>query len=617
VPGSELDERAYAYDGRYRGMQPWTWQQSAHRKGYGTLVESTPSPVQSRLVAGRYRLISPLGSGGMGTVWRAEDVVLGREVAVKEVTFPHGISDEDREVLRERTRREARAAARLDHPSAVTVYDVVEDGNAPYLVMELVEARTLSQVVRTDGPLTPQRTAQVGLALLGALEAAHRQGIVHRDVKPGNVLLCPDSGGTPGRVVLTDFGIASSPGDSSITSTGLLLGSPSYISPERARGLPPGPASDLWSLGATLFTAVEGRPPYDGGEPLLTVTAVVTGEHAPFVAAGPLVPVIEGLIERDPERRLDVAAARAALRPIASTPHVSAPPAPSPSTEGRGEHTSALPMRDVQAAAASDLARDAAARPAQRGWERPPRVLPAAAPVRRSPDGGSRSGHRRTPLVLAGVVLLLALAGLGYVLSRDGGGADSTTTAGSSPDAVASSVAPSADPSPSAPAASTPSPAASPSAPPPVASGIPAGWTSYTDPNRGYTLGVPPGYTQSTRNGLVQFRDEANRRTLRIDFSSTPDADGALAAWTKYSPALAGRLPQYQELRLEEVEYKGLDAADLEFTYVEGTKLRVLDRTFVSGGEGFALYWQVRAEDWDAARPLFDQIAATFQPRAA
>src|SRR5919112_5191143 len=128
----------------------------------------------------------------MGTVWRATDEVLGREVAVKEVIFPHGLCDADCEVLRERTRREARAAARLDHPSAVTVYDVVEEDGAPYLVMELVEARTLSEVVRTDGPLSPQRTAQVGLALLGALESAHRQGIVHRDVKPGNVLLCDD-----------------------------------------------------------------------------------------------------------------------------------------------------------------------------------------------------------------------------------------------------------------------------------------------------------------------------------------------------------------------------------------------------------------------------------------
>jgi serine/threonine protein kinase len=271
-------------------------------------VEQPPD----RLVAGRYRLLRLLGSGGMGTVWRARDEVLGREVAVKEVTFPRGLSDADRAVLVERTRREARAAARLDHPSAVTVYDVVEQDGAPYLVMELVEARTLADVVREDGPLSPQRTAQVGLALLGALEAAHARGIVHRDVKPSNVMVRDD-----GRVVLTDFGIATSTGDSSITSTGLLLGSPAYIPPERARGKPPEPASDLWSLGATLFTAVEGRPPYSGDEPILTVTAVVTGEHEPFVAAGPLEPVLEGLLEKEPALRLDAAGARALLREVA------------------------------------------------------------------------------------------------------------------------------------------------------------------------------------------------------------------------------------------------------------------------------------------------------------
>ncbi|MDP9435203.1 MAG: serine/threonine protein kinase, partial [Actinomycetota bacterium] len=266
----------------------------------------------ARTVGGRYRLLAPLGSGGMGTVWRAEDAVLGRQVAVKEVVPPHGLSDQERATLRERTLREARAAARLDHPSAVTVYDVVEQDGQPWLVLELVEARTLAEVVREDGPLSPQRTAEVGLAVLGALEAAHRQGIVHRDVKPSNVLLGRD------RVVLTDFGIATSAGDPSITSTGLLLGSPSYISPERARGLPPGPPSDLWALGATLFTAVEGRPPYDKGEPLPTLTAVVTGDQEPYVAAGPLVPVLDGLLDPDPQTRLDAAGARRLLEQVAA-----------------------------------------------------------------------------------------------------------------------------------------------------------------------------------------------------------------------------------------------------------------------------------------------------------
>src|SRR5688500_16740109 len=251
----------------------------------------------------------------MGTVWRAEDDVLGGAVAVKEVTFPHGLSAGERQVLHERTRREARAAARLDHPSAVTVYDVVEDGDVPFLVMELVDAPTLADVVRQSGPLSPQRTAEVGLDLLGALEAAHAQGIVHRAVKPSNVLVRDD-----GRVVLTEFGIATTTGDSSLTHTGTLLAPPAYIPPERAPGERPGPASELWSLGATLFTAVEGKPPFDGGEAMLTVTAVVTGEHAPFVLAGALEPVLDGLIGKAPQDRLDVASARELLRAVADQP---------------------------------------------------------------------------------------------------------------------------------------------------------------------------------------------------------------------------------------------------------------------------------------------------------
>ncbi|MGI8537448.1 MAG: serine/threonine-protein kinase [Mycobacteriales bacterium] len=549
--------------------------------------------MRARLIAGRYRLLSPLGSGGMGTVWRAEDVVLGREVAVKEVTFPHGLSDEDREVLRERTRREARAAARLDHPSAVTVFDVVEEGNAPYLVMELVEARTLSQVVRSDGPLSPQRTAQVGLALLGALETAHAQGIVHRDVKPGNVLLCPDEGSTPGRVVLTDFGIASSPGDSSITSTGLLLGSPSYIAPERARGLPPGPASDLWSLGATLFTAVEGRPPYDGGEPLLTVTAVVTGEHAPFVAAGPLTHVIEGLLIREPEHRLDVAAARAALRPVAASNATGAPPVPAPEQERRSDRTTALPMREVQQAAApahSDV------EPRTSGFARPP-------PVRRdAPLAPREPGRRRSraPLAVLALVLLVAAGVLGFALSGDPGGP------------------PGPGGSPRAGAVASPVPSSEPSAEPSQGEvALPAGWTRYTDREEGWSVGVPPGYERSTRDALVQFRDDSTRRTLRVDYTREPKGS-ALGAWQDFSPQLAKKLNNYQRLRLEQVDYKGLDAADLEFTYFDsGADLRVLDRNFVaaSGEEAFALYWQVGTQDWEAALPVFEQIAQTFQPR--
>ncbi|MBW3574814.1 MAG: serine/threonine protein kinase [Actinobacteria bacterium] len=183
----------------------------------------------SEVVGGRYRLIEPLGAGGMGRVWQAHDAVLQRDVAVKAVDLPPHLSDDDRSALRSRVMREARAAARIDHPSSVRVFDVVEDGNRLYVVMELVRAPTLDEVVARQGPLSPPRAAAVGLGLLGALEAAHRAGIVHRDVKPANVMMLDD-----GSVKLADFGIASVKGDPKITATGLILGSPSYLAAQQA-----------------------------------------------------------------------------------------------------------------------------------------------------------------------------------------------------------------------------------------------------------------------------------------------------------------------------------------------------------------------------------------------
>src|SRR5437660_6059220 len=253
---------------------------------------------QTRLIAGRYRLGERLGRGGMGIVWAARDELLARPVAVKEVRLPASIDPDERALLRERTLREARTAARLDHPCAVRMFDVCEEDEQAYLVMELIDSRTLSDVIRDEGPISPARAAEIGVCLLDALMAAHAAGIVHRDVKPGNVLVRPD-----GRVTLTDFGIASTADDPSITSTGLLLGSPAYIAPERARGGSPEPPSDLWSLGATLYTAVEGRPPFDKPDPVATLTAVVTEDPAPCLRAGPLGPVLARLLDRDPDRR--------------------------------------------------------------------------------------------------------------------------------------------------------------------------------------------------------------------------------------------------------------------------------------------------------------------------
>ncbi|MEU5095743.1 serine/threonine-protein kinase [Streptomyces sp. NPDC020996] len=288
----------------------------------GTSRQDTRQDNSERLLAGRYRLGKVLGRGGMGTVWRAEDETLGRTVAVKELRFPANIDEEEKRRLITRTLREAKAIARIRNNSAVTVFDVVDEDDRPWIVMELVEGKSLAEVIREDGLLEPKRAAEVGLAVLDVLRSAHREGILHRDVKPSNVLL---ESGTD-RVVLTDFGIAQVEGDPSITSTGMLVGAPSYISPERARGHKPGPAADLWSLGGLLYAAVEGVPPYDKGSAIATLTAVMTEPLEEPKNAGPLRDVIYGLLTKDPAQRLDDAGARAMLNAVIHAPGPEADP---------------------------------------------------------------------------------------------------------------------------------------------------------------------------------------------------------------------------------------------------------------------------------------------------
>ena len=285
------------------------------------MIETGP-PADERIVGGRYEIEHELGRGGMGVVWLATDRVLQREVALKEITYPVHLTDAERAVLRERTLREARTAARLEHPHVVAIHDVVEEDGRPWLVMEHVRSRSLQRILEEDGPLTPRRTAQIGLDVLSAIEVAHAAGVVHRDVKPANVLI-----DERGQACLTDFGIATTTEDSALTAQGAVLGSPSYMAPERAHGDPPTPAVDLWSLGATLYTAVEGRAPFDRGESMATLLAVVGEEPAPMRAAGPLAPVLQGLMQKDPEFRLSAAEARRQLTAVAADP-AAAQPAP-------------------------------------------------------------------------------------------------------------------------------------------------------------------------------------------------------------------------------------------------------------------------------------------------
>jgi serine/threonine protein kinase len=363
-------------------------------------------------VAGRYALTGVLGRGGMGTVWLATDQVLERQVALKEVTFSVHLTGEERAILRERTMREARAAARLDHPRVTTVYDVVEEDGKPWLVMEHVSARSLQEILEQQGPLSPAAVARIGLDVLAALDAAHDAGIVHRDVKPANVLVDPD-----GHACLTDFGIATTTGDSSLTTQGALIGSPSYMAPERANGDEPRPPVDLWSLGATLYAAVEGRPPFDRGEPMATLMAVVSEPPAPMLRAGPLEPVLHGLLTKDPARRSTPEQARRQLSVLLSSPPPPPPPpgvAPDPPPSPRvvpGGSAARIDAADLRALASASkavlgsVARDARDRLADRRQERK---------AEHGPTPRRRRFKRRwvvVPALTALVLLVLILAG--------------------------------------------------------------------------------------------------------------------------------------------------------------------------------------------------------------
>ncbi|MCX5260814.1 protein kinase [Streptomyces canus] len=415
-------------------------------------------PGSERLIAGRYRLLSPLGEGGMGTVWRARDEVLHREVAVKEVRAPHGLATSEVERLYARLEREAWAAARVANRNVVTVYDVATQDGRPWIVMELVRGISLAELLDAEGPLSPQRTAHIGAEVLSALRAAHEAGVLHRDVKPANVLLSND-----GRVVLTDFGIAQVEGSSALTMTGEVIGSPEFLAPERALGRTPGPESDLWSLGVLLYAAVEGNSPFRQTTPLSTLRAIVDEELPPPYRAGPLTPVIEGLLRKDPAERLPADRAEQELRIIGAggTP--------------RADAVQGAPYAPTMAAPFRQEPPTAPYRPAP---------TPASTPVTTS---GPPDRNRRTAAVLITglVVLALAIAGLTYgLLNRDNGDKGGETA--KDPGPAVSSPAQTKTDEPS----DTPSPSRSESttsAPPPQSVNV-----SLSGSNTDYTGSCPP-----------------------------------------------------------------------------------------------------------------------------
>ncbi|GAA0637842.1 serine/threonine-protein kinase [Kutzneria viridogrisea] len=336
------------------------------------------TPGTTRLVAGRYALLTEIGRGGMGVVWRAEDTVIGRHVALKELRLPDGVHGEERAVLEERVLREARSAGRLNDPAVVTVFDVVSDANTTYLVMELIEAPTLTELVRQNGPMHPAAAAAMGKQVLSALMCAHAAGIVHRDVKPSNVMVSAS-----GRAKLTDFGIARIDDDPRLTSTGAVVGSPGYLAPERIQLGSATPATDLWALGATLYYAVEGRSAFERSTTATTLHAVMT--EVPYLTRcqGPLASAIMGMLISSPQARLTAQQAAHLMDLAAAGPH--------------------------------------------NGQSQPNLAVPATTPITPEPSTGSRV---RRVAVLAGVAVLVAAAafGGGWLTGKLGGTATSVAS---------------------------------------------------------------------------------------------------------------------------------------------------------------------------------------------
>ncbi|MFI0979973.1 serine/threonine-protein kinase [Streptomyces sp. NPDC021093] len=635
-------------------------------------ASDTSKEVEGRLLAGRYRLGDVLGRGGMGTVWRAVDETLGRTVAVKELRFPTAIDEDEKRRLITRTLREAKAIARIRNNSAVTVFDVVDEDDRPWIVMELVEGKSLAEAIREDGLLTPRRAAEVGLAILDVLRAAHRQGILHRDVKPSNVLIAED-----GRVVLTDFGIAQVEGDPSITSTGMLVGAPSYISPERARGHKPGPAADMWSLGGLIYASVEGVPPYDKGSAIATLTAVMTEPVDPPKNAGPLEEVIYGLLVKDPAQRLDDAGARALLgdvldqldkadaagdelvrsdaTKVVPLPPVPAEPAAKAPRTPKARKTAAVKAEKpagampAAAAAAAPVA-PAAAGPAAAG------AAPAAMQSTGSGSGGGgmspgsvggmSPGVRKRALLVVALVAALAVLGtvIAIALNKDdpgkGGETGKNGTSASAGATGGDSKNPDKDPDKGKgtdPAKGNGTggstggntdgkdggtkPSGDPSAGKPADGAVPAGFTAVTDGRFHFSMAMPEGFRRTGIAGESSggiYSKSGGFPRVQVDFNNQPGSDAALA-WGKAVAGTAAQSDNFKQISIKPVSYNGYPTtADWEFERDQkGQRIHVLNRGFrVDATHGYSIMVSCPADGWDGAecKQLRETAFATFKP---
>ncbi|MFF9348118.1 protein kinase [Streptomyces sp. NPDC014734] len=558
------------------------------------------------VLAGRYRLGEVLGRGGMGKVWRAHDEVLHRTVAVKELTAGQYAAEADRIVLHARTQKEARAAARITHPGVVTVHDVIEYDNRPWIVMQYVDGPSLADAAKEIGEIEPREAARIGLHVLSALRAAHGAGVLHRDVKPGNVLLAAD-----GQVLLTDFGIAAIEGDSTITRTGELVGSIDYLAPERVRGGDPGPASDLWSLGATLYTAVEGRSPFRRTSPISTMQAVVTEEPPPPERAGALAPVITALLRKEPEERPSAAETERMLLDAMEGRAPQAAQAFVPTQRVPDEVLRTVgPDAAPGAAGTARLPAPAAGSASGPGPTTAPAAGPVSAPVTRR--GGSR--WRTAVLVVVAAAVIGGGAGLAAMRYKDRAGEDTAGRGGTGTHASETPVAPPAT-HPVNPDASSRKKAegAGETEGTKETKEIPDGWHRVDDPE-GFSLTVPDGWERRADGNQIDYTPDNGVHYIRISVDPAPDFENSYMHMLNLEKQLAERLPGYQRKTLHSNTYRDRPGSLWEFTWTE-TKdhpgpRHAIDQMYFgeTGGPEYALYMTGPAEDWDTTRTQFDTI---------
>ncbi|MEU0441494.1 serine/threonine-protein kinase [Streptomyces sp. NPDC006186] len=591
--------------------------------------------MQGLLLAGRYRLADSIGSGGMGRVWRAHDELLHRAVAIKELTAALYVSESEQAVLLARTRAEARAAARINHSAVVTVHDVLEHDGRPWIVMELVEGRSLADAVKEQGRVAPEEAARIGLWVLRALRAAHSAGVLHRDVKPGNVLL-----GHDGRVLLTDFGIAQIEGDTTITRTGEVVGSVDYLAPERVRGHDPGPSSDLWALGATLYTAVEGRSPFRRTSPLSTMQAVVEEEADAPSNAGPLTPVIAALLRKDPASRPDAAETEQMLAEAAEGRTPGAAQAYVPTAEHAGpHHGQGRTYGGVQAHPPTpvDTGSAGTGRPGTPYGTRGPSAGPhtpsagsttpyasgGTAPYPPAgPTGPEPPGRRPRRLRLVALVVAVAAvvgAGTAVVIQQWDQGRDGKTGGTTS----------SASPATTSGSGTTPTPTAS------AAGGgtahVPDGWTRVQDP-LGFTLNVPEGWTRKvagrSEDGTltqIDYSGDGGKHFLRVSVDTDPDYNDPHQHFLDLEGQIENRLVDYKRLDIRRTLYRDRQSAVWEYTWTQLAKdspfpgpRRAVDQAYVApDGVEYALYLSVPVDDWPTAQQQFKEILRGWQPASS